>query len=61
MLCFFVGMRFALTQGKAAIVEVIRNFKVKINPKTRSDNLLNPKEFLALLDGGVWLDFEEIN
>lgn len=54
-------MRFALTQGKAAIVDVIRNFKLKINPKTRSDNLLNPKEFLALLDGGVWLDFEEIN
>uniref|UniRef100_A0A1I8M3K8 Cytochrome P450 n=2 Tax=Musca domestica TaxID=7370 RepID=A0A1I8M3K8_MUSDO len=56
-----MGMRFGSTQAKAAIVEIIRNFYVKSNPKTRSDNLLDKKEFVPILDGGVWLDFEAIN
>ncbi|XP_073831656.1 uncharacterized protein [Musca autumnalis] len=53
-----MGMRFGATQAKAAIVEIVRNFHVTVNSKTRSDNLLDKKEFLAMLDGGVWLDFE---
>ncbi|XP_061399976.1 probable cytochrome P450 28d1, partial [Musca vetustissima] len=56
-----MGMRFGSTQAKAAIVEIVRNFYVKSNPKTRSDNLLDKKEFIPALDGGVWLDFEPIN
>ncbi|XP_065365374.1 uncharacterized protein LOC135958399 [Calliphora vicina] len=56
-----LGMRFALTQGKAAIVELVRNFNIKPNPKTRSDNLLDKAEFISRLDGGVWLDFEPRN
>ncbi|XP_061386315.1 probable cytochrome P450 28d1 [Musca vetustissima] len=55
-----LGMRFGATQAKAAIVEIIRNFHVKVNAKTRNDNLLDKREFLALLDGGIWLDFERI-
>ncbi|XP_037827149.1 uncharacterized protein LOC119615139 [Lucilia sericata] len=53
-----LGMRFALTQGKAAIVELVRNFNIKPNPKTRSDNLLDKTEFISRIEGGVWLDFE---
>ncbi|XP_013111464.1 probable cytochrome P450 28d1 [Stomoxys calcitrans] len=55
-----MGMRFALTQGKAAIVELVRHFHLKVNPKTRNDNVLDKKEFLTRLDGGIWLDFEAI-
>lgn len=55
------GMRFALTQLKAAIVEIMRNFEVHVNPKTRSDNTFDPKYFLARLEGGIWLDFKKLN
>ncbi|KAH8412200.1 hypothetical protein KR009_000424 [Drosophila setifemur] len=53
------GIRFALTQIKAALVEIIQNFDVKINPKTRTDNHLDDTYFMAALKGGVWLDFKD--
>lgn len=55
---FFLGMRFAMTQLKAALVEVVRNFNIKPNPKTRKDNVLDETFFMATLKGGIWLDFE---
>jgi len=54
----FLGMRFALTQLKAALVEVVRNFNIKPNPKTRKDNVLDETFFMATLKGGIWLDYE---
>lgn len=51
-------MRFALTQLKAALVDIIRNFNVKPNPRTRTDNELDDTYFMATLKGGIWLDFE---
>ncbi|XP_061396361.1 probable cytochrome P450 28d1 [Musca vetustissima] len=56
-----MGMRFGATQAKAAIVEIIRNFHVKVNSKTSNDNLLDKHEIVAVLDGGIWLDFTPIN
>ncbi|KAH8373272.1 hypothetical protein KR200_001012 [Drosophila serrata] len=53
------GIRFALTQLKAALVEIVRNFEIKVNPKTRSDNQLDDTFFMASLKGGIWLDFRE--
>ncbi|XP_016940521.3 probable cytochrome P450 28a5 [Drosophila suzukii] len=53
-----LGMRFATSQIKAAIVELISKFNVKVNPKTRKDNLYDPTLFLANLNGGIWLDME---
>jgi len=52
-------MRFALTQLKSAVVEIVRNFNIKPNPKTRTDNYLDETFFMATLKGGIWLDFEE--
>lgn len=52
-------MRFAMTQMKAALVEIVRNFDIKPNPKTRNDNEIDDVYFMALLKGGIWLDFEE--
>ncbi|KAH8358473.1 hypothetical protein KR093_000447 [Drosophila rubida] len=54
-----IGMRFALTQIKAAMVEVLTNFEVKVNPKTRKDNLFHPFGVVTKLEGNIWLDFEE--
>jgi len=51
-------MRFATSQIKAAIVELISKFNVKVNPKTRKDNLYDPTLFLANLNGGIWLEME---
>ncbi|KAM7349410.1 putative cytochrome P450 28d1 [Cochliomyia hominivorax] len=56
-----MGMRFALAQMKAALVEIIRHYKVHVNPKTRKDYRMDPTYFMLRLDGGVWLDFEKIN
>ncbi|EDW85277.2 uncharacterized protein Dwil_GK18442 [Drosophila willistoni] len=54
------GMRFALTQMKAALVEILQNFNIKINPKTRKDNVLEDTYFMASLKNGIWLNFEAI-
>lgn len=51
-------MRFALTQMKAALVEVLTKFDVHVNPKTRKDNTYEPTTFLTTLKGGIWLDFK---
>ncbi|KAH8311899.1 hypothetical protein KR044_008518 [Drosophila immigrans] len=52
-----IGMRFALTQVKAAIVEILTNFEVEINPKTREDNLFDPFGVVTKLKGDIWLNF----
>ncbi|TDG43571.1 hypothetical protein AWZ03_009999 [Drosophila navojoa] len=53
-----IGMRFALTQIKAAAVEVLTKFNVRVNPKTIKDNEYEPTAFITTLRGGIWLDFE---
>ncbi|KAH8408011.1 hypothetical protein KR222_010714 [Zaprionus bogoriensis] len=53
-----IGMRFAMTQIKAAIVEILMNFNVTVNPKTRVDNRFDPQGFVTRLQGDIWLDFE---
>ncbi|XP_037935753.1 probable cytochrome P450 28a5 [Teleopsis dalmanni] len=54
-----LGMRFALTQTKAAIVAILTNFNISVNEKTRKDNKLDPKNFFGGLEGGIWLNFEQ--
>nr|XP_017088803.2 probable cytochrome P450 28a5 [Drosophila bipectinata] len=56
-----IGMRFATVQVKAAIVEILSNFNVRVNPKTRKDNEFEPIGVLTDLRGGVWLDFEKLH
>ncbi|EDW81881.1 uncharacterized protein Dwil_GK25425 [Drosophila willistoni] len=55
-----IGMRFALTQIKAAAVEIVTKFKFQPNPKTRTDNLFEPTGVITSLQGGIWLDFEAL-
>ncbi|XP_075154538.1 putative cytochrome P450 28a5 [Haematobia irritans] len=56
-----LGMRFALTQIKGALVNILRNYRVRINPRTRSDWKIDPTYLLMQLDGGIWLEFDKIN
>lgn len=53
-----LGMRFALMQSKAAIADIVRNFEIKVNNKTQRPLIIDPKEFINVKTGGVWLDFK---
>lgn len=57
------GMRFALLQLKAAVFEIIRNYKITVDPKMSSDKELeiDPDELLMnVKKGGLWLNFKAI-
>jgi hypothetical protein len=51
-------MKFAMMQSKAAVVEVIRRFKVSVDEKTESELVIDPNEFLNIKKGGLWLKFK---
>lgn len=53
-------MRFAQCQSKAAIAEIIRNWEIAVDPQTKSEFVIDPKQFLCLPEGGTWLDFRRI-
>lgn len=55
-----LGMRFALTQVKAAIVDILLKYEVSVNAKTKVPLVLDPKEFLNFPEGGIWLDFKKL-
>lgn len=56
-----LGQRFALTQMKAALVDIVRNFEVSVNEKTQVPLVMDPKEFLNVAQGGIWVDFKNLN
>ena len=55
-----LGMKFALLQSKAAIAELVKNFEITVNKKTPKVLIVDPKEFLNINIGGLWLDFKPI-
>lgn len=58
-----LGMRFALLQLKAAVFEIVRNFRITVDPKMDPDAMLeiDPDELLMnVKKGGLWLNFEAI-
>ncbi|CAO1400894.1 unnamed protein product [Diamesa hyperborea] len=52
-----LGMKFAQMQSKAAIVGILSNFRIKVNDKTQNPLVMDPKEFLNIKQGGLWLNF----
>ncbi|XP_073831658.1 probable cytochrome P450 28d1 [Musca autumnalis] len=55
-----LGVNFALVQLKGALVEIIRNFEVTVNARTRRDNQFNPIHLQSQLEGDIWLEFKKI-
>lgn len=55
-----LGMRFAITQVKAGLVEVLRKFEVTVDEKTRVPLTMSAKEFLNIPDGGIWLNYRKL-
>lgn len=53
-------MRFALAQSKAAVAEILRNFEITVNPKTKEPLVLDPKAFLLLPIGGLWVNLKPL-
>lgn len=53
-----LGIRFALMQSKAAVVEIIKNFNISVNKKTELPLVIDPKEFLNVKKGGLWVNFK---
>ncbi|EAT41341.1 AAEL006992-PA [Aedes aegypti] len=56
-----LGMRFARMQVKRCLYELVSNFKITVNEKTKQPMKLDPKQFLTMPLGGIWLDFEPIS
>uniref|UniRef100_A0A1B0A3I5 Cytochrome P450 n=1 Tax=Glossina pallidipes TaxID=7398 RepID=A0A1B0A3I5_GLOPL len=54
------GVRFGFIQIKTALIEILRQFRVQVNPKTRSDYKFD-EFYFPRLDGGVWLDFQSLS
>uniref|UniRef100_A0A1B0CTA7 Cytochrome n=1 Tax=Lutzomyia longipalpis TaxID=7200 RepID=A0A1B0CTA7_LUTLO len=55
-----LGMRFAHTQMKAAIIAIVKDFEISLDPKTSPNGELDPKDFIPDIIGGIWLRFKEI-
>lgn len=55
-----LGQRFALTMMRAGLVDIIKSYKVTLNSKTKVPLVLDPKEFLNVPVGGLWLNFEKL-
>ena len=53
-------MRFALAQTKAALVEIVNSFEISVNKKTQRPLIIDPKEFLNIKVGGLWLDLKPL-
>jgi cytochrome P450 len=55
-----LGMRFALAQSKAAIVEVVEKFELHKSSKVQLPLTISPVEFLYVPVGGIWAKFKPI-
>lgn len=55
-----LGMRFSTLQIKAAIVEIVSNFEIDVNPRTIEPIVVRPKDFLYLAVRDVYLDYKVI-
>jgi len=55
-----LGQRFGITQVKSGLYEILRNFEIIVDEKTRKDNIICAKSIIANLVGGIWLEFKEL-
>ncbi|KAJ8922671.1 hypothetical protein NQ315_007703 [Exocentrus adspersus] len=55
------GGRFAMMQLKVGITQLIRNFEVTLNEKTRQPIKYDPFHFLLYPKGGVWINCKKID
>nr|XP_046472608.1 cytochrome P450 6A1-like isoform X1 [Neodiprion pinetum] len=56
-----IGARFAVYQTKLGLIKVLSNFKVDVCDKTHIPYKPDPKSFLLVPIGGVYLQFSKVN
>ncbi|KAF5308637.1 hypothetical protein FQR65_LT06098 [Abscondita terminalis] len=52
-----LGQKFALGQIRAAIVNIVQNFEIRVNKRTIQPLQIDPTSTLVAAKGGIWLDF----
>lgn len=55
-----IGMRFSTLQIKAAIAEIVSNFELSVNARTKEPIVIHPKDFLYLQIRDIYLDYKAI-
>lgn len=55
-----LGMRYSTLKIKAAIAEIVSNFEISINPRTKEPVIIKPKDFLYLPVHDIFLDYKVI-
>lgn len=55
-----LGMRFGTTQSKAAVVEIVKNYSITSSSKTRDKYVIDPKSFLTMPMGGLWINLKKL-
>ncbi|XP_044255035.1 probable cytochrome P450 6a23 [Tribolium madens] len=56
-----IGMRFGLLQTKVGLTTILKNYKIKLNSKTKVPLIMDKKSFISSAEGGVWLDVDKLN
>lgn len=57
----FIGLRLGYLQTKVALISMIQNYKIKLNPKTKTPFVMESTSLVLSPEGGIWLDVEKIN
>lgn len=55
-----LGMRFARMQVKRGVYEILKNFEITVDPKTKEPLKIDPQQFLTMALGGIWLNYKPI-
>ncbi|XP_055696271.1 cytochrome P450 6a2-like [Lutzomyia longipalpis] len=55
-----IGMRFALMELAVAISSIVDNFKLTLNPKTKTPFQFDPKEINIYPEGGIYIDVQSL-
>jgi cytochrome P450 len=59
LLVICAGSRFALMEGKIAMVQLLSRFNLKVVPKTPIPIQISKGSFNLTVDGGFWLGLEQ--
>lgn len=55
-----LGLRFGLMQSRVGLALILKDFKVKLNPKTVLPLGQNPRSFMLLAKNDLFLDMEKL-
>lgn len=55
-----IGMRFGILQTKVGLINVLRNFDVSVDKKTKTPLKVDVNSLFPKADGGIWLNMEKI-